>query len=148
MPILTPTADILLIDDSPTDVLLTREALAEARVLCRLHVAENGEKALNFLRRLGPFASAPRPQLILLDLNLPRRNGHEILADIKTDPALLAIPVIILTVSTAEEDIQGAYARHANCYLAKPLDFARFTETMARLQEFWLRLATLPLGAP
>ena len=114
-------AEILMIEDSLADVLITREAFEQARLANALHVVEDGVQAMKFLRREENFASSPRPDLILLDLNLPRKNGHEVLAEIKADPELRSIPVIVLTTSQAEQDILEAYDQHANCYIVKPV---------------------------
>ena len=118
--------EILLVEDNPGDVRLTRETLKDTKVLNNLSVAQDGEKALSFLRKQGPYSSAPRPDLILLDLNLPRVGGREVLAAIKADPALSTIPVVILTTSKAEEDILKSYELHANCYIAKPVELDGF----------------------
>ena len=136
--------EILLVEDSSTDIMMAREALAEAKVLNNLNVAENGEEALRFLHRQPPFADAPRPDLILLDLNLPRRNGKEVLDEIKTDEVLKRIPVVILTTSRADQDVLESYGLHANCYISKPLDFGKFTEVVRSIEQFWLCVVTLP----
>jgi len=142
-PIIKPI-EILLVEDSPTDVLMTREALEHAKVLNHLHVVEDGVEALAFLRKQGRYSNAPRPGLILLDLNLPRKNGQEVLAEIKVDEALKAIPVVILTTSKAEEDIVKAYGLHANCYIAKPVDFANFAQVVCSINQFWFSVVILP----
>jgi chemotaxis family two-component system response regulator Rcp1 len=136
--------EILLVEDSSTDIMMAQEALAEAKVLNNLSVAENGEEALRFLHRQEPFGGAPRPDLILLDLNLPRRNGKEVLDEIKTDEALKRIPVVVLTTSRADQDVLEAYGLHANCYISKPLDFGKFTEVVRSIEQFWLCVVTLP----
>lgn len=136
--------EILMVEDSPTDVLLTREALEYAKVLNHLHVVEDGVQAMAFLRRQGPYAHAPRPGLILLDLNLPRKDGREVLAEIKTDEDLKVIPVVALTTSKAEEEILKAYKLHVNCYVTKPVDFANFAEVVRSIQQFWFTVVTLP----
>lgn len=136
--------EILLVEDSSTDIMMAREALAEAKVLNHLSVAENGEEALRFLHRQEPFADAPRPDLILLDLNLPRKNGKEVLDEIKTDEMLKRIPVVILTTSRADKDVLESYGLHANCYISKPLDFGQFTEVVRSVEQFWLCVVTLP----
>jgi two-component system response regulator len=136
--------EILLVEDSPTDVLMTVEAFKYAKVLNNLHVVENGVDALAFLRRQGAHAGAPRPDLILLDLNLPRKDGREVLADIKADPELKIIPVVVLTTSKAEEDVVKAYGLHANCYVTKPVDFASFAEVVRSIEQFWFTVVTLP----
>jgi CheY-like chemotaxis protein len=136
--------EILLVEDSPTDVLMTEEALKYAKVLNNLHVVENGVDAMAFLRGEGAHAGAPRPDLILLDLNLPRKDGREVLADIKADPVLKIIPVVVLTTSKAEEDVVKAYGLHANCYVTKPVDFASFAEVVRSIEQFWFTVVTLP----
>ena len=136
--------DILLVEDSPTDVLIAREALTEARLLNTIHVVEDGVDALAFLRRQGRFADAPRPDLILLDLNLPRKNGREVLAEIKNDPALKSIPVVVLTTSSAEEDIIRSYNLYANCYVVKPVEFDNFVKAVQSIRQFWFTIVALP----
>lgn len=138
------TVEILLVEDSPGDVRLTREAWKEARIKNRLHVAEDGVDALAFLRQQGRHAEAVRPHLILLDLNLPRKDGREVLAEIKQDPSLRLIPVVILTTSKAEQDILKTYNLHANCYITKPLDMDDFVRVVRSIEEFWLTTVTLP----
>jgi CheY-like chemotaxis protein len=140
--------DVLLVEDDPADVLLIEEAFAAYRMRSRLHVAGDGEQALRFLRRVGEFADAPRPGLVLLDLNLPRRNGLEVLAELKADSGLLSIPVVMLTTSQAEEDIMRSYLLHANAYIAKPVDFERFTHAVRQIDDFFLTLARLPRLSP
>ena len=136
--------DILLIEDSPADVRLTREALKEAKVLNTLHVVEDGVSALAFLHKEGPFADSPVPDLILLDLNLPRKDGREVLAEIKQDEKFKRIPVVVLTTSRAEEDVARSYNLHANAYVTKPVDLAQFLSVIRSLEEFWLAVVTLP----
>ena len=136
--------DILLVEDSPADVLITREALTEARLFNTIHVAEDGVVALEFLRRQGRFADAPRPDLILLDLNLPRKHGREVLAEIKADEALKSIPVVVLTTSSAEEDILRSYNLHANCYVVKPVEFDNFVKAVQSIRQFWFTIVALP----
>jgi two-component system, chemotaxis family, response regulator Rcp1 len=136
--------DILLVEDSPTDVLITREALGEAKLYNTIHVVDDGVEAMAFLHKQGRFASVPRPDLILLDLNLPRKNGREVLAEIKADPDLKAIPVIVLTTSNAEEDIWRSYNLHANCYVVKPVEFNSFVKAVQSVREFWFSVVTLP----
>jgi CheY-like chemotaxis protein len=136
--------EILLVEDNPGDVRLTLEALKDGKVLNRLHVVEDGVAALDFLYRRDPYSGAPRPDLVLLDLNLPRRNGREILAQIKTDGALKTIPVVILTSSKADEDIVRAYELHANCYISKPVGFEQFTDIVRSIESFWLTIVNLP----
>ena len=139
--------EILLVEDSPTDVLLAQEALEHAKVLNKLHVASDGVEAMEFLHQEGRFAETPRPDLILLDLNLPRKDGREVLAEIKADDALKRIPVVVLTTSKAEEDIFKAYGLHANCYVAKPVDFERFSDVVRAIETFWFTVVSLPEGA-
>jgi CheY-like chemotaxis protein len=136
--------DVLLVEDDPGDVLITRELLAESARPNALHVVGDGHQAMSFLRRTEGFADAPRPGLILLDLNLPRRNGLEVLAEVKTDPALLTIPVVMLTTSRAQADIHASYQLHANAYITKPADFDLFTDAIRRIDDFFLALAQLP----
>ncbi|MEO8425835.1 MAG: response regulator [Verrucomicrobiota bacterium] len=140
----TKPIEILLAEDSPTDVMLTREALEHAKLLNNLHVVDNGMEAMEFLRRQGRHAAAPRPDLILLDLNMPRKNGHEVLAEIKADASLKAIPVVILTTSRTEADLMKAYGNHANCYIVKPVDFDAFAEVVRSIESFWFAVVTLP----
>jgi CheY-like chemotaxis protein len=136
--------EILLVEDSPGDVQLTIEALRDAKVSTNLHVAHDGEEALAFLRRTGTFEDAPRPDLVLLDLNLPKKSGHEVLTEIKNDPALRRIPVVVLSTSDAASDVLSAYDQNANCYVTKPVDLDRFWEVVRSIDQFWLRLAKLP----
>lgn len=136
--------EILLVEDSPADVLLTREAFAQNKLVNDIHVAEDGIQAMDFLYRRGEYASAPRPDLILLDLNLPRKNGREVLAEIKGDPDLRSIPIVILTTSSAEEDILKAYNLNANCYVVKPVGFDNFMQAMQSIRHFWFSIVTLP----
>jgi len=136
--------EILMVEDSQADVLMTREAFKEARLANTLHVVEDGVQAMQFLRQEAEFASSPRPDLILLDLNLPRKNGREVLAEIKADPGLRTIPVIILTTSQAEQDILEAYNLHANCYIVKPVGFKNFVTAIQSIESFWFSLVTLP----
>jgi CheY-like chemotaxis protein len=137
-------ADVLLVEDDPGDVLMTREAFEHYRIRNTLHVVGDGEQAMQFLRRAGEYTSMPRPGLILLDLNLPRRNGLEVLADVKSDAELLSIPVVVLTTSQAEEDILRSYALHANAYISKPVDFDRFNDVIRQINKFFLTLVELP----
>jgi two-component system response regulator len=136
--------NMLLVEDSPTDQLMTREALEHAKVILNLHVVEDGVQTMEFLRKTGKFASAPRPDLILLDLNLPKKDGREVLAEIKSDPQLKKIPVLILTTSKANADIAHAYSAHANCFITKPVGFANFNEVMRSIEKFWFTVASLP----
>jgi CheY-like chemotaxis protein len=136
--------DVLLVEDDPGDVLMTREAFEHFRIPNNLHVVGDGEQALQFVRRTGEFAGVPRPGLILLDLNLPRRNGLEVLAELKSDEDLLRIPVVVLTTSQADEDILRSYALHANAYISKPVDFERFIDVIRQIDDFFLTLVKLP----
>lgn len=140
----TRPIDILLIEDNPGDVRLTIEALREAKVLNTLANVDDGVKAIAFLRRQGIYGDAKRPDLILLDLNLPRKDGREVLEEIKKDPALKRIPVVILTSSKAEEDILRSYNLHANCYVTKPVDLNRFLDVVKSIENFWLTVVRLP----
>jgi chemotaxis family two-component system response regulator Rcp1 len=140
---ITP-AEILLVEDSPSDVLMAREALRNAKVLNNLQVVEDGVEAMAFLRQQGAYATKPRPHLVLLDLNLPKKNGQEVLREIKADPILKVIPVVVLTTSKAEEDVLKAYGLHANCYVTKPVDFAAFAMVVRSIEQFWFTVVTLP----
>ncbi len=135
---------ILLVEDSPSDVLITREALKEARLWNSIRTVEDGVEALEYLRKEGRYADAPRPDLILLDLNLPRKNGREVLAEIKADKELRTIPVVVLTTSSAEEDVLKSYNLHANCYVIKPVEFNNFVEAIRSIRLFWFSIVTLP----
>lgn len=136
--------EILLVEDNPGDVRLTIEALREGKVRNNLSVATDGVEALEFLRRRGHFANAPRPDLILLDLNLPKKDGREVLAEIKADPDLKTIPVVVLTTSKAEEDVVRSYHLHANCYVTKPVDLDQFISVVRAIEDFWLTVVALP----
>ncbi|MBN8482589.1 MAG: response regulator [Xanthomonadales bacterium] len=136
--------EILLVEDNEGDVRLTREALKEGRIRNRLSVVPDGEQALAFLRREGVHAEAPRPDLILLDLNLPRLDGREVLASIKNDPVLKSIPVVVLTSSRTEQDLLRAYDLHANCFITKPVEFDQFIEVVRSIEDFWLTIVVLP----
>ncbi len=136
--------EILLVEDNPGDARLTREAFADAEVSNNLSVVGDGEQAMAFLRRQGNYAGAPRPDLILLDLNLPRKSGREVLEDVKNDPELLSIPVVVMTTSEAEGDILNSYYHHANAYVTKPVDFDRFIDVVNKIEGFWLTVAKLP----
>ena len=136
--------DVLLVEDDPGDILMTREAFEHYKIRNQLHVVTDGEEALQFLRRTGGYASAPRPGLILLDLNLPRRDGLEVLAELKQDPVLQIIPVVILTTSQAEEDILRSYSLHANAYVSKPVDFDRFMDVIRQIDNFFVTVVELP----
>ncbi len=135
--------DVLLVEDDPGDVLMTREAFGHYKIRNALHVVTDGEQALQFLQRTGDYADAPRPGLILLDLNLPRRDGLEVLAELKSDPVLKVIPVVILTTSQAEEDILRSYALHANAYVSKPVDFERFMDVIRQIDNFFVTVVKL-----
>ncbi len=135
---------ILLVEDSPADVRLTREAFKEARVFNTLHVVEDGLEAMAFLHREGAYANVPHPDLILLDLNLPKKDGREVLAEIKQDAELKRIPVLVLTTSQAEEDIIRSYNLHANAYVTKPVDLTQFLAAIKAMEGFWLAVVTLP----
>ena len=136
--------DILLVEDSPGDIRLAQEALKESKIRNKLFVVEDGVEAMAFLRRQGKHAEAPRPDLILLDLNLPRKSGREVLSEIKNDEELKRVPVVVLTVSRDEEDILKSYDNHANCYITKPLDFSQFMEITKSIEQFWLTIVMLP----
>lgn len=136
--------EILLVEDNPADVRLTQEALKEEKLHMNLNVAVDGVEAMDFLHRRGRFENAVRPDLILLDLNLPRKDGREVLKEIKNDDNLKSIPVVILTVSKAEEDICKTYNLHANCYITKPLDLNQFSKVVKSIKEFWLTIVKLP----
>jgi len=138
--------EILLVEDNPGDVRLTKESLKDAKVSNNVHVAEDGVVAMTFLRREGLHADAPRPDLILLDLNLPEKDGREVLAEIKADPDLRRIPVVVLTTSQAEEDILKAYNLNANCYVTKPVDLDQFMHVVKSIENFWLTIVKLPSG--
>lgn len=135
---------ILIVEDNPADVRLTQEAFREGKIHNTLSVARDGVEAIDYLHRRGRFPDAPRPDLILLDLNLPRKNGREVLADIKADPSLMRIPVVILTTSRAETDVLKTYDLHANCYVVKPADLDEFIDVVKSIEHFWLKSATLP----
>jgi chemotaxis family two-component system response regulator Rcp1 len=136
--------EILMVEDNPGDVRLTVEALKEGKVRNNFHTVEDGVEAMAFLRRQGRYAESPRPDLVLLDLNLPKMNGREVLAEIKEDPELRRIPVVILTVSKAEQDILKSYNLHANCYITKPVDLDQFLEVVKSIENFWLTVVMLP----
>jgi chemotaxis family two-component system response regulator Rcp1 len=138
--------EILLVEDSPSDTDLTVEALEGAKITNRLSIVEDGIQAMEFLRRQGAYAKAARPDLILLDLNLPRKDGRAVLAEIKTDPALQHIPVVVLTTSQAEKDVLQSYTLHANCYIVKPVDFQQFLDVVKAIEHFWLTVVKLPPG--
>jgi chemotaxis family two-component system response regulator Rcp1 len=136
--------EILLVEDNPGDIRLTREALRDGKIYNNLYVARDGVEAMAFLRKTGQYAHAPRPDLILLDLNLPRKDGHEVLAEVKTDENLRRIPVVILTTSQAEEDIIKTYDLHVNCYITKPVDLDQFVKIVKSIEDFWLTIVKLP----
>lgn len=136
--------EILLVEDNPGDVRLTREALKEAQVLNQLHVVEDGVEAMAFLRRKGQYTNRPAPDIVLLDLNLPRKNGHEVLRELKNNGRLKRIPVVVLTTSAADEDIVQSYQLHANAYITKPVDLEKFMRVMEAFESFWLSTAQLP----
>ena len=138
--------EILLVEDNPGDVRLTREALQAGKIWNRLHHARDGDDALAFLRGEGTSGDTPRPDLILLDLNLPGRDGREVLSEIKSDARFAAIPVVVLTTSKAEEDVLKSYGLHANCYIVKPIDFERFTDVVSAIENFWFCIVKLPPG--
>lgn len=135
---------VLLVEDDPGDVLMTREAFEHHKLRNELHVVSDGVEALAFLRREGEHAGAPRPGMILLDLNLPRKDGREVLEEIKNDEALRSIPVVVLTTSQAEEDILRSYDLHANAYVAKPVDFDRFIDVIRQIDDFFVTVVKLP----
>jgi chemotaxis family two-component system response regulator Rcp1 len=136
--------EILYVEDNPGDIRLTKEALKEYKVRNNLHVATDGVEAMAFLRKEGKYANAPYPDLILLDLNLPRKDGREVLAEVKADPSLKRIPVVVVTISQAEEDIVKTYNLHANCYITKPVNLDKFLEVVKAIEEFWLTIVKLP----
>jgi CheY-like chemotaxis protein len=136
--------DVLLVEDDDGDVLMTKEAFEHHKIRNNLHVVNDGEQALQFLRREGEYADAPKPGLILLDLNLPRRDGREVLAELKNDDQLRLIPVVVLTTSEAEEDIVRSYSLHANAYVSKPVDFERFIEVVRQIDDFFVTVVKLP----
>ena len=136
--------EILLVEDNPVDVMLTRKAFSAGRVWNNLHVVEDGEAAMEFLRKSGKYSAAPEPEIILLDLNLPKKDGREVLAEIKADPALKHIPIIVLTTSESREDIWHSYELQANCFITKPVDMEQFTNALECVGEFWFTLVKLP----
>jgi chemotaxis family two-component system response regulator Rcp1 len=136
--------DILMVEDNPADVRLTTEALKEDKVQNELYVVQNGVEAMAFLHKTGEYADSPRPDLVLLDLNLPRKSGHEVLAEIKADPDLRRIPVVILTISKDEKDILKSYDLHANCYITKPVDLGQLIEVVNQIESFWFTIVKLP----
>jgi CheY-like chemotaxis protein len=140
----TRPIEVLLVEDNPADVRLTQEAFKEGRVANHLSVVNDGVAAMDFLRRDPPYQGAPRPDLILLDLNLPRKSGREVLQEIKSDPVLRRIPVMILTTSKADQDLHKAYNLHANCYITKPVDLQQFLNVVKSIEHFWFNIVTLP----
>ena len=136
--------EILLVEANPGDARLTIEAMRIAKMSNRMHVVEDGIEAMEYLRRQGRFADAPRPDIVLLDLNLPKKDGREVLAEMKSDPDLKRIPVVVLTTSQSEEDVLRAYNLHANCYVTKPVDFEQFMRVVRQIDEFWVKIVTLP----
>ncbi len=136
--------EVLLVEDSPSDVKLTLTILGQAKMANRVNHVEDGVEAMEFLRRQGTYENAPRPDLILLDLNLPRKDGREVLAELKNDPDLATIPVVVLTTSKAEQDVLRSYQLHANCYVTKPVDFTSFLDVVQSIEKFWLAVVTLP----
>ena len=144
---MTDPIEILLVEDNPGDVELTREALHDSKVHMRLSVVNDGVDALAFLRREGPHGAAPRPDLVLLDLNLPRKDGRAVLAEVKRDPELRNIPIVVLTSSQAEQDIVKAYDLHANCYVTKPVDLDQFITIVRSIEQFWFTVVKLPRNA-
>lgn len=138
---------ILLVEDNDGDVLLIKDAFEEAKVNCRIHAVGNGEKAVQFLNREGKYTDSVKPNLIILDINLPRLNGHEVLQFIKSSVQLCQIPVIMFTTSSSDKDITESYRKHANCYITKPVEVDDFTEAILQIEKFWFHLATLPCEA-
>jgi chemotaxis family two-component system response regulator Rcp1 len=143
---IAPPVEILLVEDNRGDARLTREALKEGKVYNNLHWVKDGVEALEFLHRRGKHKDAPRPDIILLDLNLPKKDGREVLQEIKADDRLRRIPVVILTTSKAEEDVLKTYSLHANCYVTKPVDLEQFIKVVKSIDNFWLTVVTLPHG--
>lgn len=143
-PVVVHAIDILLVEDSAADVRLTREALRETKLINRLTVASDGVQALAMLRNQGQYADLPRPDLILLDLNLPKKNGRAVLEEIKQEPDLKRIPVVVVTSSTAEEDVVRSYDLHANCYVTKPLELGNFVDVVKAIEDFWVGIVKLP----
>jgi len=138
--------EILLVEDNPGDARLAKEALKDSKLMNTLNIAEDGVEAMNFLHQTGKYSKMPRPDLIILDLNLPKKDGREVLAEIKTDDDLKRIPVVILTISKAEEDILKSYNLHANCFITKPLDLDQFMKVVKSIEDFWLTIVKLPNG--
>jgi len=138
--------EILLVEDNPGDVRLTKEALADGKVINNLSVVFDGQEAMDFLHKKGKYAKAIRPDLIFLDLNLPKKDGREVLQEVKSDPKLKKIPIVVLTTSQAELDIMTSYEQHANCYITKPVDFGQFIKVVKSVENFWFSIVTLPPG--
>jgi chemotaxis family two-component system response regulator Rcp1 len=138
--------EILLVEDNPGDARLAKEALKDSKLMNNLYIAADGVEAMNFLHQTGKYSKMPRPDLIILDLNLPKKDGREVLAEIKTDDDLKRIPVVILTISKAEEDILKSYNLHANCYISKPIDLDQFMKVVKSIEDFWLTIVKLPNG--
>ncbi|MDP1557911.1 MAG: response regulator [Nitrosomonas sp.] len=136
--------NILMAEDNPTDVMLTKEALASSKIISELHIVDDGVEAIAFLYQQGKYIHVPRPDLILLDLNMPRKSGLEVLAELKQNMSLKSIPVIILTTSNSDEDIAEAYGHYTNCYIRKPMDFDSFIQIIQSVQHFWFQIVTLP----
>ena len=136
--------EILLVEDNEIDIRFTKRALKQGKVLNNLSIASDGEEAMDFLHQRDEYANSPRPDIILLDLNMPRKDGREVLTDIKTDENLMQIPVVVLTTSEAEQDVLNSYSLHANCYITKPVDFDKFVDVIRTLEDFWLAVVRLP----
>lgn len=137
-------AEVLLVEDNPADIRLTREAMKEGHVLNHLHVVTDGEQALMFLKHKPPYENAPRPDLVLLDLNLPKKSGRDVLFEIKQDPGLMNIPIVVLTTSKADEDVVETYQLRANCFITKPVDLDKFIHVVQQIESFWLSIVSLP----
>ena len=142
------TIDILMVEDNEGDARLAREAMRDSKIKNTMHHVRDGDEAMAFLHKEGKYADAPRPDLVLLDLNLPRKSGQEVLAEMKADADLKRIPVVILTVSSDEADVRKTYNSHANCYITKPLDLTQFIKVVRAIEDFWLTIVKLPDGAP
>jgi len=136
--------DILLVEDDEGDILLTKKALTNGKIFNGMHIARDGVEAMGFLKQTGKFTDAPRPDLVLLDLNMPRKDGREVLADIKQDPELCSIPVVVLTTSDSDIDVANMYALQANCYVSKPVDLEKFTKIVKEIKHFWFSVVKLP----
>ncbi|HKS99721.1 MAG TPA: response regulator [Rugosimonospora sp.] len=138
---------VLMVEDDPDDVYLTEDALRTTRLRMNLHVVNDGVEAMQFLRREDGYAGSPRPDLVLLDLNLPRMDGREVLSAIRSDPAFTGLPVVVLTTSKAEQDVMSSYQQHANCYISKPVDIEQFRAVVASIESFWFTVVQLPPGS-